>query len=255
VPRPNAVASCSTNCRKLLDQLEMQLEDLETAAAEAEAAIEPASDETTTVRPFTRAKPVRGPLPDHLPRERVVVTAPTSCPCCGGKLAKLGETITETLESIPRSYKVIQNWPISTARGDSHQAAWPSQSAGVARSISIPSRARITDCRYSGSPSQNLLTATLAIRPVPATLDRQFRCRRLEHRFTGAAGIARADVADHLQPGRDFLQHLGDVFTKAGEFGTIVPVASADDRRLMHHGLARQMRWQRLALRGLARLT
>ena len=28
--------------------------------------------------------------------------------CCGGKLAKLGETITETLESIPRRYKVIQ---------------------------------------------------------------------------------------------------------------------------------------------------
>ena len=94
--------------RKLLDQLEMQLEDLETAAAEVEAAIEPALDNGTTVRPFTRAKPVRGPLPDHLPRERIVVTAPTSCPCCGGKLAKLGETITETLESIPRSYKVIQ---------------------------------------------------------------------------------------------------------------------------------------------------
>jgi transposase len=94
--------------RKLLDQLEMQLEDLETAAAEAEAAIEPASDDSTAVRPFARAKPVRGPLPDHLPRERVVVPAPAACPCCGGKLAKLGETVTETLESIPRSYKVIQ---------------------------------------------------------------------------------------------------------------------------------------------------
>jgi transposase len=60
------------------------------------------------VRPFTRAKPVRGPLPAHLPRERVVLPSPASCPCCGGKLAKLGETITETLESIPRTYKVIQ---------------------------------------------------------------------------------------------------------------------------------------------------
>ncbi len=37
-----------------------------------------------------------------------MLPSPTSCPCCGGKLAKLGETITETLESIPRSYKVIQ---------------------------------------------------------------------------------------------------------------------------------------------------
>ena len=93
--------------RKLLDQLEMQLEELETAAAEDEVAADAAPDKTT-VRPFTRAKPVRGPLPAHLPRERVVLPSPTSCPCCGGKLAKLGETITETLESIPRTYKVIQ---------------------------------------------------------------------------------------------------------------------------------------------------
>jgi len=93
---------------KLLDQLEMQLEELETAAAEDEAAVSRGEPDTTTVRPFTRAKPVRGPLPAHLPRERVVLPSPTSCPCCGGKLAKLGETITETLESIPRSYKVIQ---------------------------------------------------------------------------------------------------------------------------------------------------
>jgi transposase len=93
--------------RKLLDQLEMQLEELETAATEDEVAADTASDKTT-VRPFTRAKPVRGPLPAHLPRERVVLPSPTACPCCGGKLAKLGETITETLESIPRTYKVIQ---------------------------------------------------------------------------------------------------------------------------------------------------
>ncbi len=79
--------------RKLLDQLEMQLEEMETAAAEAEAARPPPA--TTTVRPFTRAKPVRGPLPAHLPRERVVLPSPTVCPCCGGKLTKLGETITE----------------------------------------------------------------------------------------------------------------------------------------------------------------
>jgi transposase len=93
--------------RKLLDQLEMQLEELETAATEDEVVADAASDKTT-VRPFTRAKPVRGPLPVHLPRERVVLPSPIACPCCGGKLAKLGESITETLESIPRTYKVIQ---------------------------------------------------------------------------------------------------------------------------------------------------
>jgi transposase len=94
--------------RKLLDQLEMKLEDLETEAAIAEAAVAPAASETTTVHPFTRRKPVRAPLPAHLPRERVVLPGPSACPCCGGRLAKLGETITETLEVVPRSWKVIQ---------------------------------------------------------------------------------------------------------------------------------------------------
>ncbi len=94
--------------RKLLDQLEMELEELETAAAENEASASGAASEQVNVRPFPRAKPIRGPLPAHLPRERIVLTSPTSCPCCGGKLVKLGEAVTETLESIPRSYKVIQ---------------------------------------------------------------------------------------------------------------------------------------------------
>ena len=77
-------------------------------AAEDEVTAATAMPGNTTVRPFTRAKPVRAPLPARLPRERVVLPSPTNCPCCGGTLSKLGETITETLESIPRSYKVIQ---------------------------------------------------------------------------------------------------------------------------------------------------
>ncbi len=59
--------------RKLLDQLEMQLEELETASAEDEVAAATAAHDNTTVRPFSRAKPVRAPLPAHLPRERVVL--------------------------------------------------------------------------------------------------------------------------------------------------------------------------------------
>ena len=93
---------------KLLDQLELQLEEVETAIAEDEVAAEQHASDRTMVRTCTRARPVRAPLPAHLPRERVVLPSPTACPCCGGKLAKLGETITETLECIPRSYKVIQ---------------------------------------------------------------------------------------------------------------------------------------------------
>src|SRR3954466_7288035 len=94
---------------RLLDQLELQLEELEATASEDELAAEQAAAKTTTVAAFSRRKPARKPFPDHLPRERVVVPAPAVCPCCGSdKLCKLGETVTETLESIPRQWKGIQ---------------------------------------------------------------------------------------------------------------------------------------------------
>jgi transposase len=84
----------------------LQLEEAAASAAADEIAAATAG--STTVQPFTRKKPVRAPFPAHLPRERVVLPAPTVCPCCGGRLAKLGETITETLEVVPRQWKVIQ---------------------------------------------------------------------------------------------------------------------------------------------------
>lgn len=96
---------------RLIDQPELQLEELEAAAIEDALAAEQAAitDTTSAVRAFTRRKPVRKPFPDHLPRERVVVEAPTNCSCCGSdRIVKLGEDITETLEVIPRQWKVIQ---------------------------------------------------------------------------------------------------------------------------------------------------
>ena len=42
-------------------------------------------------------------------RSPVVIPAPACCPCCGSdRLSKLGEDITETLEVVPRQWKVIQ---------------------------------------------------------------------------------------------------------------------------------------------------
>ena len=94
---------------KLLDQLELQLEELAASATEDELAAQGKSaEEGTIVTSFTRKKPVRAPFPEHLSRERVVIPAPAACPCCGGKLAKLGEDVTETLEVVPRQWKVVQ---------------------------------------------------------------------------------------------------------------------------------------------------
>ncbi|UZO94682.1 IS66 family transposase [Roseomonas mucosa] len=97
--------------RKLIDQLELELGELVAAASEDAAKAETAADkEGRPRRPDSppRDQPVRAPLPAHLPRERVVVPPPTACPCCGGRLSKLGEDITETLEVEPIRWKVIQ---------------------------------------------------------------------------------------------------------------------------------------------------
>jgi transposase len=93
---------------RLLDQMELDLEELEAAATEDETAAEKAAA-TTPVRAFRRRRPARKPFPAHLPRERVVVPGPTTCGCCGSsRLAKLGEDVTETLEVVPRQWKVVQ---------------------------------------------------------------------------------------------------------------------------------------------------
>jgi len=94
---------------RLLEQMELQLEDLEASATEDELAAEKAAAQAHTVKSFERKRPSRKPFPEHLPRERVVIAAPQNCPCCGSaKLSKLGEDVTETLEVIPRQWKVIQ---------------------------------------------------------------------------------------------------------------------------------------------------
>jgi transposase len=99
----------SERTARLLEQMELQLEELEATATEDELAAEQAATRAQTVRSFQRKRPSRKPFPDHLPRERVVIPAPASCPCCGSdRLSKLGEDITETLEVIPRRWKVIQ---------------------------------------------------------------------------------------------------------------------------------------------------
>ena len=96
--------------RRLIDQLELQLAELEETAAENEAAGEAAKAKADMfVAAHVRQRPARRPLPEHLPRERVVVPAPATCRCCGGgRLVKIGEVVTETLDVVPRRWFVRQ---------------------------------------------------------------------------------------------------------------------------------------------------
>src|SRR5580704_5260310 len=95
---------------RLLDQIELAFEELESSATEDELVAERATAKTANVVAFTRKRPARQPFPEHLPRERVVEPGPLTCQCCGSaRLRKLGEDVTETLEVILRQWKVIQH--------------------------------------------------------------------------------------------------------------------------------------------------
>ena len=94
---------------RLIDQMELQLEELEADATEDEIAAERVAAKITNVSAFERRRPARKPFPEHLPRERLIIEAPAHCACCGSaRIVKMGEDITETLEAIPRQWKVIQ---------------------------------------------------------------------------------------------------------------------------------------------------
>src|SRR5215471_2766497 len=90
----------SERSQRLVDQLELQLEELTAAAAEDETKVEAAR---VHVQGFTRRAATRRNFPADLPRRRVVHPAPTSCPCCGStKFSKIGKDTTETLDVVPR---------------------------------------------------------------------------------------------------------------------------------------------------------
>src|SRR6202030_2295363 len=99
----------SERSSRLIAQLALTFEELESSATEDELAAEKAVARTTTGRVLTPPRPERNTFPDHLPRERVVIDPPMACECCGGnRLRKLGEDVTRTLESVPRQWKVVE---------------------------------------------------------------------------------------------------------------------------------------------------
>ena len=87
-------------------QLELQLEELETSRGEEEVTPLPFPMETER----EPKQPSRRTLPEHLPREIETHRPETSCcPGCGGTLREFGEDISEVLEYVPESFKVIRH--------------------------------------------------------------------------------------------------------------------------------------------------
>jgi len=87
------------------DQLQLGLEDVETALAQVEAANEA---KTGRARGDQPRKTNRGSLPAHLERvEQVVDIEDKACPCCGGALHQIGEDVAERLDVVPTTFRVL----------------------------------------------------------------------------------------------------------------------------------------------------
>ena len=95
----------SEKIERQIEQLELKLEELEANRSEQAPPLEQPSP-----APRTASKPARRPLPPHLPRElKTHEPEQHCCPECGGTLSKLGEDVSEVLEYIPESFKVIRH--------------------------------------------------------------------------------------------------------------------------------------------------
>src|SRR5579872_260986 len=117
------------------DQLALGLEDLDADIARTEArhpvltaaAIEPA--------------PRHHALPDHLQREDVAIDLDEQlCPCCGGALHTVGETVSEMLDYVPARLRVLRiRRPKYGCRacGTIHQASAPERP--IAKGMASPS--------------------------------------------------------------------------------------------------------------------
>ena len=87
------------------DQLQFGFEDLEADLARAEARLPSAAGK----RPRIKSRVDRPSLPAHLPRADMRLDIGTqACPCCGGKLHVIGETVSEMLDYVPARLRVIR---------------------------------------------------------------------------------------------------------------------------------------------------
>jgi transposase len=89
------------------EQIELALEDVEADFGVEDAAIEAGSEIARREGAKVR-RTNRGHLPRHLPREEIVITPEhKDCPCCGGALHVIGEDVSERLDKIPATLRVL----------------------------------------------------------------------------------------------------------------------------------------------------
>jgi transposase len=103
-----------------VDPSQLMLFSAEDLAALVEEATEAETEGQNDQRRPRRRRRGHGrrPLPDHLPREQVIHELSEQerhCPCCGETRAQIGREISEQLEYVPASFKVIEHVRIKYA--------------------------------------------------------------------------------------------------------------------------------------------
>lgn len=114
--RREKFGSTSEQIQRSIEQLELALEDAETANAEAVAAQpqpeepSPAPTDSTSTPDVAPKKRPRRQLPAELPRRDVVHQPDATCKTCGGTdLRPVGESVTEVLEYVPARFEVVRH--------------------------------------------------------------------------------------------------------------------------------------------------
>jgi transposase len=181
-------------------QMELALEDLETAIAETQAQIAFVEDKiaASAVDPEKavprKVRKVRA-LPEHLPRvERVIEPDSIACPCGCGDMVRIGEDKTERLDQIPACYQVIVTirpkyacpkgrTGVVQAKAPAHllEGSWPTEAL----------LAQIAVSKHSEHMPLNRQAAVMARHGVP--IDRSVLAD-----WMGRTGALIAPVVDHM---------------------------------------------------------
>jgi transposase len=118
------------------DQLALGLEDLDADVARAQASCRTVAIDPAESEPAAR----RQAFPDHLSREDMTFDVEGRlCPCCGGALHAIGETVSEMLDFVPARLRVVRiRRPKYGCRacGTIHQA--PAPERPIAKGMASP---------------------------------------------------------------------------------------------------------------------
>ena len=95
---------------KQIEELELKIEENELITWFKSSQDNVDVDQSIATVDDSKQKPKRQKLPEHLPREDVILKPVEQCPACGCRnFRKISDDISETLEYVPASFKVIRH--------------------------------------------------------------------------------------------------------------------------------------------------